>query len=115
MDTSDYPSMPQLNVLHARLAAQSRHVDALMDSQVDSIEQLFAATTAQDWQAVAKASRHLASLRAEQVGTAIVREARYVCDELGEDAQSAASTMRTPKHLANLLAACRAVRDRSRR
>ena len=113
MDTSDYPSMPNLNLLHARLAAQSRRVTGVVDSQVDGIEQdgferLFSATSAQDWRAVAEASRYLASLRAEQVGTVIIREARHVCDELSQGPARAEQS----KHLASLLAACREIQNR---
>jgi len=106
MDTSDYPSLSHLSQLHARLAANSRHVEAVIDSQLDGIERLFSATTAEDWQAVAEASRYLAESQPDQFGPDILREARHVYDELSH---SADETLK-PKHLANLLAACRAVR-----
>lgn len=106
MDTSDYPSLPNLSQLHARLAANSRHVAAVIDSQLDGLERLFAATTAQDWPAVAEASRYLAELQPDQVGHDVVREARYVLEELNH----APEGPKQPKHLDTLLAACLAVR-----
>lgn len=106
MDTSDYPSLPKLNQIHARLAANSRRVEAVVDSQMDGIERLFSATTSEDWDAVAEASRYLAALSPEQVGSDVVREARYVFDELSH---SSAHTQQ-PKHLVQLLSACRLAR-----
>ncbi|NOZ40563.1 MAG: hypothetical protein GXP24_10095 [Planctomycetes bacterium] len=108
MDTSDYPSLPKLNQLHARLAANSRHVGAVIDSQLDGIERLFSATTAEDWAAVAEASRYLAELKPDRVGPDVIREARYVFDELSHN--SAGS--KQPKHLASLLSACRLARKK---
>ncbi|NOZ40910.1 MAG: hypothetical protein GXP24_11890 [Planctomycetes bacterium] len=111
MDTSDYPSLPNLSQLHARLAANSRHVEAVIDSQLDGIERLFSATTAQDWQAVAKASHYLAELQSDQVGPDVVREARHVFEELSHAADGAKQPKhKQPKHLASLLAACRNAR-----
>jgi len=107
MDTSDYPSLPNLSQLHARLAANSRRVETVIDSQLDGIERLFTATIAQDWRAVAEASLYLASLRAEQVGTQVIREARNVYEELSHVPDGPA---KQPKQLANLLAACRIAR-----
>lgn len=121
MDTSDLnsttkPSLPNLNQLHARLAANSRHVEAVIDSQLDGIERLFSATTAEDWSAVAEASRYLAGLKPDRVGPDVIREARYVLDELSRDELSrdershADAGTKQPKHLASLLAACRLAR-----
>ncbi len=116
MDTSDLnsttkPSLPNLNQLHARLAANSRHVEAVIDSQLDGIERLFSATTAEDWSAVAEASRYLAGLKPERVGPDVIREARYVLDELSREEHShVAAGTKQPKHLASLLAACRLAR-----
>ncbi len=106
MDTSEYPSLPNLSQLHARLAANSRHIEAVIDSQFDGIERLFSATTAEDWQAVAEASRFLAELKPDRVGPDVIREARYVFDELSHATEGA----KQPKHLASLLAACRVAR-----
>ncbi len=106
MDTSEYPSLPNLNQLHARLAANSRHVGAVIDSQLDGIERLFSATTAEDWAAVTEASRFLAELKPGRVGLDVIREARYVYDELSH----ASDGTKQPKHLASLLAACRLAR-----
>jgi len=108
MDTSDYPSLPNLSQLHARLAANSRRVEAVVDSQLDGIERLFSASTAGDWPAVAKASRFLADSPPERVGTDVIRAAQYVIEELSH----ASGTLNPPKHLATLLAACRCVRKK---
>ncbi len=107
MDTSEYPSLPNLNQLHARLAANSRHVEAVIDSQLDGIERLFSATTAEDWAAVAEASRLLSEQVPDRVGPDVIREARYVFDELSHAPDGA----KRPKHLASLLAACRLARQ----
>lgn len=124
MDTSDYPSVPNLSQLHARLAANSRHVEAVMNSQIDGIEQLFTATTAQDWPAVAEASRYLAGLEPDRVGVDVIREARYVFEELshgieghdteghGAESHGAEASKKQPKHLASLLIACRDARKK---
>ncbi len=106
MDTNEYPSLPNLSQLHARLAANSRHVEALVDSQLDGIERLFSATTAEDWTAVAEASRYLAGLKPDRVGVDVIHKARLVFDELSH----AAEVSKQPKHLASLLAACRVAR-----
>ena len=73
MDTSEYPSLPNLHQLHVRLAANSLHVEAVIDSQLDGIERLFSASTAQDWPAVAEASRLLAEAKPTQVGPEVIR------------------------------------------
>ncbi len=109
MDTSEYPSLPNLNRLHARLAANSRHVEAVIDSQLDGIERLFSAATAEDWSAVAEASRYLSCLKPGRVGIEVIREARYVFDELRHEA----GETKQPKHLQKLLAACRVARKES--
>ena len=105
MDTSDYPSLPDLSQFHARLAANSRRVEEVIDSQIDSIERLFSAVTAQDWSVVAQMSRLLADQEPDVVGPDVVREARSVFNEL-----SRAHDGSQPLHLPNLLDACRAVR-----
>ena len=106
MDTSDYPSLPKLNQLHASLAANSRRVEAVVDSQLDLIERLFTALIAEDWPKVAETSRMLAQSKPEQVGIDVIREARHVYHELSH----AADGTQQPKHLASLVAACRARR-----
>ena len=106
MDTSDYPSLPDLSQIHARLASNSRRVESVIDSQLDGIERLFSASTSEDWAAVANASRQLAEMTLDEMGPDVLREARHVFDEL-----SHAST-KQPKHLVSLLAACRVVRKR---
>jgi len=111
MDTSEYPSLPNLNQLHARLAANSRHVEAVIDSQLDGIERLFTASTAGDWSAVAEATRYLAALKPDRVGPDVIREARYVFEELSHATETDGA--KQPKHLASLLAACRVARKKS--
>ncbi|MGI9430004.1 MAG: hypothetical protein ACR2NM_15185 [Bythopirellula sp.] len=112
MDTSDYPSLPNLNRLHASLAANSRRVEAVVDSQLAGIERLFTAMVAEDWPAVAEASQILAQSKPEQVGVDVIRAARHVCDELRHSPDGSAHQ---PKHLSSLLAACRAVRTKLQR
>lgn len=107
MDTSEYPSLPNLSQVHARLAANSRRVAAVVDSQLDGIERLFTATTAGDWEAIAQASRYLAKQDPAHLDSEIIRQARQVCDELAQ----ARSRNPLPKHLASLLAACRSARQ----
>jgi hypothetical protein len=110
MDTTDYPSLPNLARMNARLATDCRRVEQIVDGQLDVIEQLFQATAAEDWIGVAKATRVLANLNPEQVGADVVAEARKVNDELARSN----SGLTQPKHLANLLTACRASRCRPR-
>jgi len=108
MDTSDYPSLPNLSQIHARLAANSRRVEAVVDSQLGGIDRLLSATIAEDWEVVAQATRYLAAQSPDDVGNDVVREARYVFEELSQ----APHRSNPPKHLASLLAACRSVRTR---
>ncbi len=110
MDTTDYPSLPSLARIHARLARDCRRVTEIVDGQLDVIEQLFHATTAEDWAGVAKATQILASLEPAEVGAEVVSEARKLSEELTH----AQAGLKQPKHLANLLAACRAARSRTR-
>lgn len=106
MDTSEYPSLPNLAQAHARLAAQSRRVEQLVDAQLDGVERLFSAATAGDWEAIALASLYLAKQDPGDLGEEVVRQARLLCEELAR----ARSRTRPPKHLASLLAACRSAR-----
>ncbi|MEM8946703.1 MAG: hypothetical protein AAGD11_16135 [Planctomycetota bacterium] len=106
MDTSDYPSLPDLGQLNARLATNSRRVEAVIDSQIDSIELLLSAATAEDWQSVARISRYLADTKADLVGLEVVREAQHVFDEVSQRVEDGPQPVRLP----NLLAACRTVR-----
>jgi len=108
MDTDEYPSLPNLSQIHSRLASNSRRVEAAIDSQFDGIERLFSATTAEDWEAVAKATKYLANLEPDQIDSRVIRSARRLSQEIG----SAASSVKRPKHLASLLEACRAVRKK---
>ncbi len=108
MDSNEFPSMPNLAQIQARLAANNHRVEAIVDAQLIGIERLLSATIAEDWDALAQASRYLAGQNPEDVGTDIIREARSVCEELNQ----APHTTQKPKHLANLLAACRAARKK---
>ncbi|MCG8448217.1 MAG: hypothetical protein MI725_01380 [Pirellulales bacterium] len=107
MDTGEYPSLPNLAQIHARLAANSRRVETAVDAQLSGIERLLSATIAEDWDAVAQTSRYLASQNPEEVSGDIIREARFVCDELSRSPQMT----KKPKHLAKLLAACQAAKS----
>ncbi|WP_146450668.1 hypothetical protein [Bythopirellula polymerisocia] len=97
--------------MHSQLAADSRRVNAHIDAQLDVIEHLFYATTAEDWLGVAQASKLLAELTPEEIGAEVINEARLVYEEMNHPA----SELRAPKHLAQLLTACRAVRSRTRK
>ena len=97
--------------MHSRLALDSRRVELVVDAQLDVIERLFCATTAEDWPGVAQASKMLSELALlDKVGPEVVREAKLVYEEMTYPA----TEMRQPKHLAQLLAACRAVQSRTR-
>jgi len=109
MDTTDYPSLPKLAWLHAQLATNSRKVEAVVDAQLDGIERLFHATTAEDWQGVAQASRYLANRKPEEVGPDVVHMAHLVYEELRRDPKAT----QPPQHLSMLLDACRKVRHRT--
>ena len=106
MDASDYPSLPNLSQLHARLSANSRRVEEIVDAQMSGIERLLSATIAEDWDAVAQATRYLAKQNPDDVGSEVIREARSVCEELSREPH----LVKKPRQLANLLAACRAAR-----
>jgi len=108
MDTSEYPSLPNLAQVHARLAANSRRVEAVVDTHLDCIERLFAAATTGDWEAIAQASRYLAKQDPAHLDGEVIRQARQVCEELAR----ARTRARQPKHLATLLAACRSLRQK---
>ncbi len=107
MDTNKYPSLPNLSQMHSRLASNSRRVEAVVDGQLDGIERLFSAATAEDWEAVAKATRYLADLEPDQIDGDVIRTARQLSQEIGS-----ASDVKRPKHLASLLEACRVVRKK---
>jgi len=106
MDTSDYPSLPNLSRLHSRLARDGRRVEQIVDGHLDNVERLFRASTIGDWDAVAKVSGQLAALKPHQASNDVVHKAKLVSDEL----QGLPSGTRKPKHLADLLAACRELR-----
>ena len=103
MDTHEYPSLPSLALAHARLAANSRRVEQIVDVQLDGIQRLFSAATTGDWEAIAQASRYLAKQDPAHIDGEVIRQARQVCNELAR----ARTRNRPPKHLASLLEACR--------
>lgn len=109
MDVDQYPSLPHLAQAQARLAAQCRRVEQLVDAHLDGIERLFHAATTGDWEAIATASRYLAKQDPAHLDHEVIRQARQVCEELAR----AKSRSRSPKHLASLLAACRTARRAS--
>jgi hypothetical protein len=106
MDTSEYPSLPNLAQVHARLAAQNLRVEQVVDAHLDGIERLFHAATTGDWEAIALASRFLAKQDPAHLDGEVIRRAQEVCEELAR----ARSRTRPPKHLASLLSACRSAR-----
>lgn len=106
MDRNSYPSLQSLAQTHARLAANARRVEEIIDSQLDGIERLFTAATTGDWEAIAQASRYLAKQDPAHIDVEIIRQARKLCDELAH----ARSKKCGPKHLATLIDACRNVR-----
>lgn len=108
MDQHSYPSLPSLSQTHARLAANARRVEAVVDSQLDGIERLFTVATTGDWEAIAQASRYLARQDPAEVDGAVIREARKLCDELAHSNARKSG----PKQLANLIDACRASRQK---
>ena len=108
MDTSDYPSLPNLTQTHVRLAANSRRVEEIVDSHLQGIEQVLRASVAGDWQTVAETSHYLAGLDPEEVGVDVVKHARQVCQELSHQG----STTKPPKHLSHLLQACSSARNK---
>ena len=108
MDTNDYPSLPNLAQIQARLATNNRRVEAIVDSHLAGIERLLSATIAEDWDAVVRATRYLADQDPEGVTKEVVRHARFLCQEMGRLPLKGSK----PKHLANLLAACREARKK---
>ena len=104
MDQQSYPSLPSLSQAHARLAANARRVEKIVDSQLDGIERLFTAATSGDWEAIAQASRYLARQDPAELDREVIRQARKLCEELAH----ANSRKTGPKQLASLIDACRA-------
>lgn len=107
MDSNEYPSVPNLAQMHVRLATDCRRVEAVVDSQSASMEQLLTAASNEDWEKVVQASRHLANLRTDQVDVEVIRTARELCREFEQSSVNG----KKPMYLARLLAACRATRQ----
>jgi len=102
------PSLQNLAQTHARLAANARRVEEIVDSQLDGIERLFSAATSGDWEAIAQASRYLAKQDPAHVDGEVIRQAGQLCEELAR----ARSRKQGPKQLARLIEACRHARRR---
>ena len=111
MDTSEYPSISRLSMMQAQLAAQSRRVEEIVDSMMDGIERLLTASAMQDWGAIAQATEELSQMDPDVTNVEIVRQARHVFRELKSPHKVYTGQ---PRHLPQLLAACRAVRSRPR-
>ena len=109
MDASDYPSLSRLARLNAQLAANSVRVSAIVNAQLDSVERLFRAATAHDWDAIARVSGDLAKQPVDDHNSAVVRSAAKVCESLRRDPSGAKAAGR----LATLLSACRTAKARS--
>lgn len=104
MDTSDYPSLPNLAQHFARLAVNNRRVLDVVDGQFYSAQRLFDATVSHDWHLVEKVSRYLADHTIDQN---LARTARKVCDELRQGPPGPNG----PHHLNQLLAECRTLQQ----
>ncbi|MEM9353337.1 MAG: hypothetical protein AAGA92_10015 [Planctomycetota bacterium] len=111
MDTTDYPSMARLSQMHALLSVQARRAESVVDSMLDGIERLIAASAMRDWSGIAEATAELADLQPDHGNAEIVRHARHVVEELQSPHRAYSGQ---PRHLPQLLAACRAVRTRPR-
>ena len=91
--------------LFARLAASNRRVLDVIDDQLNSVQRLFDATIAHDWQMVEKVSGYLADHASDR---SLERSARKVYDELSQGPPGPHG----PQHLAQLLAECRLLQQR---
>ncbi len=108
MDTSGYPSLPNLAQMHVRLAANSRRVQEVVDGQLCSLERLLEATADGNWHLVKEVSQFLAHLPPKGTDGKLAKIARKVVDELQEGAPGPHG----PAHLAKLLGECRAAQKR---
>lgn len=104
MESDGYPSWARLSALHMQLAANNRRIEAVVDSQLENFEQLFQASLRGDWQNLSKTVDHFATSQDEPVDAEVLYQARHVSLELDGSVSRAAP----PRHLANLLHACRA-------
>lgn len=106
MDTNEYPSLPNLARMHARLAADCLRVMRIVDFHTDVVERLFRASTAENWLEVARTAQILSQLPPQKVSAQIVAEAKAVYGELA----SFSGGFKKPTHLSKLMAACRELR-----
>lgn len=107
MITREYPSISNLAQMRARLRATSQRNETDNVLYLDRLELLFSATASQDWKIVAEVTGYLAAIRPDFVNADVVRSAKQVSRELQHESASG----RPPKHLTNLLAACRRLRN----
>jgi hypothetical protein len=107
MDISDYPSLPNISQLLARLAVNNHRVLDVVDGQFNSAQRLFDATIAHDWHQVEKVCRYLAD---HTIDPGLAQTARKVCDELSQGPPDSHG----PPHLAQLLAECRTLQQQRR-
>jgi hypothetical protein len=106
VDEIGYPSLANLAWMNAQLAVEARRVESLVDAQLDEVERLFRAAASQDWDAIARATRDLASRRINPANKVLVQSARGVRDALRRDPSGGRASLR----LAELLAACRSTK-----
>ncbi len=106
MDPSSYPSLQSLAKCNAQLAANSRRVEHIADTQLDGIERFFQAATTGNWESIAQASRYLAKQDSTMLDEQVILHARQLCIELAQ----ARSRPSEPKSFANLIEACRSSR-----
>jgi Mn-dependent DtxR family transcriptional regulator len=100
MDHSEYPSLPNLAQIHARLVVNNLRVLDVVDGKLFNIERLLAAILAHDWPLVEKVSRYLAEHVTDR---GLQQIASKVCDELKRNP----SGHHAPNSLAQLLDQCR--------
>ncbi|MDC0936537.1 hypothetical protein OAS39_09630 [Pirellulales bacterium] len=114
MDRTDYPSLPRLNQLHAQLAAQCRRVERTMAQGGDPVEQLIRATVDGNWNAALNAALSITETAEVRGDRALLRIAQATENVLRADPGKSVNTPRTSSQLAELLAACRAMKLRER-
>ena len=103
MEQSDYPSLPRLNALNARLARQCRQVGRAVDRLLDPVEQLFVAATQEDCAAAVSAIAALTKLPQDDGNRPLI-EAAVAAEQAFRTDQP--QTIR--QRLSVLLAECRA-------
>lgn len=105
MDPSEYPSLPRLNLLHARLASQCRDVGVAVERLMDPVEHLFRAATSEDWLATITAVTALTELPEDAINGPVIEAAVATEQAIRTDGPQAIR-----QQLSKLLAECRAQR-----